>query len=401
MAALDGAATVSAVTRGLSAVWPAGAWRATVHVLAGLGLVLGGWAVTIALVGLWFAAVYSLATGPTGAAALIVLYVVFALVGWVPLVWWLPLFSAGQLARFRGEIPRPPEPRRWRQFGYHLLALLYLSAGGAAVLGCWLALPVVIAVAPGVLIVPAAVLLPAAPRMAMAVARVDHAAAVALLGPGSRAELAKRVENLTRSRAEFVAAADAERRRIERDLHDGAQQRLVVLAMNLGLARETLTDLPEPAVAVIKAAHDEAVAALAELRHLVRGLHPAVLDVRGLDAALSGITARMTIPVDLRVDIPTRCAPSVEAIAYFTVSEALANITKHAGATRAEVTVTRTGSWLHVTVTDNGRGGAGLGLDGSGLLGLAQRAAAIDGTLHLISPPGGPTTLSVELPCES
>jgi signal transduction histidine kinase len=359
-------------------VWPAGAWRATVRVLAGLGLVLGGWAVTVALVGLWFAAVYSLATGPTGAPALIGLYVVFALVGWVPLVWWLPLFSAGQRARFRGEIQHPLEPRRWRQFGYHLLALLYLPVGGAAVLGCWLALPVVIAFAPGVLIVPAALLLPAAPRVAVAVARRDRAAAVALLGPGSRAELVARLENLTRSRAEFVAAADAERRRIERDLHDGAQQRLVVLAMNLGLARETLTDLPEPAMAVIKAAHDEAVAALAELRNLVRGLHPAVLDVRGLDAALSGIAARMTIPVDLRV----------------------ANITKHAGATRAEVTVTRTGSWLHVTVTDNGRGGAGLGEEGSGLLGLAQRAAAIDGTLHLISPPGGPTTLSVELPCE-
>ena len=386
-------------------MWPAGAWRATVHVLAGLGLVLGGWAVTVALVGLWFAAVYSLATGPTGAAALIVLYVVFALVGWVPLVWWLPLFGAGQRARFRGvlgvEIRPPSSPRRWRQFGYHLLALLLVPVGGAAMLGCWLALPVVIAVAPGPLIVPAAVLLPAAPRVAMAVARADRTAAVALLGPGRRAELAQRVENLTRSRAEFVAAADAERRRIERDLHDGAQQRLVVLAMNLGLARATLTDLPEPAMAVIANAHDEAVAALAELRHLVRGLHPAVLDVRGLDAALSGITARMTIPVDLRVDIPTRCAPSVEAIAYFTVSEALTNITKHAGATRAEVTVTRTGSWLHVTVTDNGRGGAGLGEDGSGLFGLAQRAAAIDGTLHLISPPGGPTTLSVELPCES
>jgi signal transduction histidine kinase len=386
------------------------------HTVAGLGLVLGGWAVTVALVGLWFAAVYSLVTGPTGAAALIVLYVVFAVVGLVPLVWWLPLFGAGQRVRFRAllgvEIPPPPRSRRWparpwgsaatwRQVGYHVLALLIVAAGGAAVVLCWLALPIAIAFAPGVLIVPAVVLLAVAPRLAVAVARVDRAAAVALLGPGRRAELVRRVEDLTRSRADVVAAADAERRRVERDLHDGAQQRLVVLAMNLGLARTTLTDLPEPARAVIETAHDEAVAALAELRDLVRGLHPAVLDVRGLDAALSGIAARMTIPVRLRVDVPKRCAPSVEAIAYFTVSEALTNITKHAGATQAAVTVTRTGPRLHVTITDNGRGGASFGGDGSGLRGLAQRAAAIDGTLQLISPPGGPTTLSVELPCES
>jgi signal transduction histidine kinase len=386
-----------------------------VHVFAGLGLVLGGWAVTTSLIGLWLAAIYSLVTGPTGAPALAVLYAVFAAIGLLPMIWWLPLFSSGQRARFRAvlgiEIPTPTCPWRWparlrgsaatwRQLGYHLLALLVVPVGGAAVLLCWLAVPIVLVVAPGVLIAPATGLLLAAPRVALAAAKVDRAAAKALLGPGRTAELARRVADLTHSRAAIIAATDAERRRIERDLHDGAQQRLVVLAMNLGLARATLTDLPEPARTVIETAHDEAVTALAELRELVRGLHPAVLNDRGLDAALSGIAARLPIPVQLRVDVPKRCAPSVEAIAYFTVSEALTNIVKHASASHAEITVIRTGPRLHVAVTDDGHGGATLGGDG-GLRGLAQRAAAIDGTLHLTSPPGGPTTLVVELPCES
>ena len=131
-------------------------------------------------------------------------------------------------------------------------------------------------------------------------------------------------EALARSRAEVVAAADAERRRIERDLHDGAQQQLVSLAMNLGMARAALgDDVPPAARKVIEQAHDEAVEALAGLRELVRGLHPAVLNDRGLDAALSGIVARAPLPVRLRVDVAPRCAPSIEAIAYFMVSEAL------------------------------------------------------------------------------
>ena len=140
-------------------------------------------------------------------------------------------------------------------------------------------------------------------------ARADEAAARVLLGPSRGEELALRVESLARSRAEIVAATDAERRRIERDLHDGTQHRLVSLAMKLGMARATLTDVPEPARQVIEQAHDEATEALAELRELVRGLHPAVLDDRGLDAALSGIAANAPLPVRLRVDVATRCAP--------------------------------------------------------------------------------------------
>jgi signal transduction histidine kinase len=173
------------------------------------------------------------------------------------------------------------------------------------------------------------------------------------------------------------------------------------------MARATLADAPEPARQAIDQAHDQATQALAELREIVRGLHPAVLDDRGLDAALSGIAARSPVPVRLRVDVATRCSPTVEAVAYFVVSEALSNVAKHANAGHAEVTVRRSGDRLRIVVTDDGRGGAAPGGGGrgdgggSGLRGLAQRAAAVDGTLTIHSPPGGPTAITVELPCES
>jgi signal transduction histidine kinase len=206
------------------------------------------------------------------------------------------------------------------------------------------------------------------------------------------------VETLRETRAGVVDAADAERRRIERDLHDGAQQRLVSLAMNLGIAKATLTDLPDEAREMIADAHEEAKAALAEIRHLVRGLHPAVLEDRGLDAALSGIAARMPIPVRLTVDVPQRPSPTVEAVAYFVVSEGLANISKHAHASQAEVSVERAGDVLQVIVTDDGVGGADPAR-GTGLAGLAKRAQSVDGTFDISSPPGGPTLIAVELPC--
>ncbi|MCW7991801.1 histidine kinase, partial [Streptomyces platensis subsp. clarensis] len=227
--------------------------------------------------------------------------------------------------------------------------------------------------------------------------------------------LARRVADLTESRAGAVDAADAERRRIERDLHDGAQQRLVSLALNLGIAKATLKDLPPEARAVIEAAHQEAKEAIEELGNLVRGLHPAVLDELGLDAALSGLAARSPLPVRLRVDLPPRrtgaqggepgsgdgerAASAVEAVAYFVVSEALTNVAKHAReATRADVTVTRLGAILRVVIADDGVGGADPSR-GSGLRGLAQRVRSVDGTFRMSSPVGGPTMMSVELPC--
>jgi signal transduction histidine kinase len=196
-----------------------------------------------------------------------------------------------------------------------------------------------------------------------------------------------------------VDAADAERRRIERDLHDGAQQRLVSLAMNLGLARATLKDLPEDARTALAEAHEEAKEALGELRNLVRGLHPVVLEDRGLDAALSGIAARSPVPVRLAVDVPRRVPPTVEAVAYFMVSEALANVAKHAQASAARVDVWLDGALLRLSVADDGIGGADAAR-GSGLTGLAQRAASVDGGFEIVSPVGGPTAIMVELPCE-
>ena len=250
----------------------------------------------------------------------------------------------------------------------------------------------------GYLTVLGALLLLAAPRVGAAVIRLDTWAARALLGSSRVKALEHRVETLTESRAGVVDAADAERRRIERDLHDGAQQRLVSLAMHLGLARAGLTDLPEDARQVIAEAHDEAKEALAELRHLVRGLHPAILEHRGLDAALSGIAARSPVPVRLDVHIPQRVPPTVEAIAYFVVSEALANTAKHARASHAGVSARREGDVLRVTVADDGLGGADLSR-GTGLAGLTQRVRSVDGTLSISSPAGGPTTITAELPC--
>jgi signal transduction histidine kinase len=404
----------------LSALWDPVSWRATLHALLGLLIV----AVPAALVVVWGAAVLSLAQGATGAPVLTVIYVLVAVISPVLLLWLLGTLSAVQRARFRAvlgvEIPRPPRrvagrrpPRlawraadTWRQAWYHLLALIIGPAGGAAVAVCWTAV-LAVAVYPGRLpagrpglLAAAAVLFLAAPWVARGVARGDTITARALLGPSRSEELTLRVETLARSRAEIVAATDAERRRIERDLHDGAQQQLLSLAMNLGMARAALDGVPGPARRAIEQAHEQAVEALAGLRELVRGLHPAVLNDRGLDAALSGIVARAPLPVRLRVDVATRCAPSVEAIAYFTVSEALTNITRHARATHAEICVKRAGGQLRVIITDDGCGGASLGADGSGLRGLAQRAAAVDGELRVHSPAGGPTTITMELPCE-
>jgi signal transduction histidine kinase len=231
-----------------------------------------------------------------------------------------------------------------------------------------------------------------------ALARTDVESATVLLGPSREELLARKVEDLTESRAGVVDAADTERRRIERDLHDGAQQRLVSLAVNLGLAKATLKDLPDDARLVIEKAHYEAKEAIDELNSLVRGLHPAVLDDRGLDAALSGVAARAPLPVKLMVNLPSRVSPAVEAVAYFVVSEALANIVKHAQASRADVTVERFGGILLIVVSDDGVGGADPS-GGTGLDGLAKRVASVDGVFSLSSPDGGPTVLSVELPC--
>jgi signal transduction histidine kinase len=223
---------------------------------------------------------------------------------------------------------------------------------------------------------------------------VDRLMVAGLLGPS---RLATRVVELESDRGVVVDTAAADLRRIERDLHDGAQARLVALAMDLGLAKEKLAEDPQAAARMVDEAHGEVKVALQELRDLARGIHPAVLTDRGLDAALSAIASRCTVPVAVEVDLESRPAPAIEGIAYFTVSELLQNVSKHARATRASVDVWRSQDRLMLQVRDDGRGGAGLSA-GSGLAGLSERLGAVDGILAVDSPAGGPTTVTAELP---
>jgi signal transduction histidine kinase len=193
-----------------------------------------------------------------------------------------------------------------------------------------------------------------------------------------------------------VDAFEVERRRIERDLHDGAQQRLVALNLQLGLAR---LELPadSPAATQVAAAHELAKDALSELRELIRGVHPKILTDRGLAAAVGDVAGNAPVPVDVRIRLPGRLPPAVEVTAYFVVVEALANVAKHSGATRALVAAGLSGDQLTVDVRDDGRGGADP-RRGTGLVGLADRVAAAGGTVRLSSPAGGPTLLHVEIP---
>jgi signal transduction histidine kinase len=353
------------------------------------------------------------------------------LAGWIVVInagWIAPKAVAAMVSnwyrrRYTDLLDEPlavPAPGRDlpRQFAFFLLAGLLTLLSFVVVAGCWalsiagfgwLAFgwsrnglllsygdPVAMSVTP----VASTLLILLAMASALRFASWEIGLARSLLQPSRTEELSQRVDALTESRADVVDAADAERRRIERDLHDGAQQRLVSLAMNLGLARATLADTDPRALRALTDAHDEAKLALGELRDLVRGLHPAVLDDRGLDAALSGIAARSPVPVRLSVSVAERPSRTIEAVAYFVVAEALSNVAKHAGASAVEVVVSASDGQLRVVVTDDGRGGADPAL-GTGLRGLAQRVGSVDGALTVSSPPGGPTEIRVELPCES
>jgi signal transduction histidine kinase len=239
-----------------------------------------------------------------------------------------------------------------------------------------------------------------APWATLGLAWLDTAIGRRLLAPRPKDELGERVEALETSRAAAVDSAEAERRRIERDLHDGAQQRLVSLAMGLGAARQRLEEDHDAGRRMVAEAHEDAKAALKELRDLVRGIHPVILEDRGLDAALSAIVARAPVPVTLDVNVAERPSSAVESTAYFVVAEALTNIAKHAEATWAAVTIERAGDRLVVEVRDDGRGGADPDR-GTGLAGLRNRVTGLGGTMHVVSPVGGPTTLLVEIPCAS
>lgn len=407
--------------------FPTRVWHATTHVAAGVPLGL----VTLTVVSILVVVTVGFAI--TGLLAIPVLSA---------LLWTSRVFTAWQRSRFAGclgvQLARPQTPPRtggrirhllaevrrpatWRQISYHLAAGVLGSFGFVLIIALWtigLSLSTIgaylwtlpasntfrwdlrspTAVVTLTLIGLAA--LCAVPWATLGCARLDVMLARALLEPSPAEGLGLRVRSLMASRAGLVDATNAERRRLERDLHDGTQQRLTALALNLGIAREQFTDLPAPARAVIAAAHADVKATLAELRGFVRGLHPAILDDLGLDAALSGLIDRCPVPVELRVSLPGRLPPAIEAVAYFVVSESLANVAKHAGADSASVLVALADGQLRVQIHDDGRGGADPD-HGTGLCGLGQRVTAVDGVLRIDSPTGAGTRILVELPCES
>lgn len=314
------------------------------------------------------------------------------------------------------------EQLTWRELGHALLCAGALWCAEALVVTVALFFPVAVAATPLLMAVvgdgreakvlkqwtvtdwPAAwgvavlgVVLLAAGAYVLGCAAGARAGLTRLLIAPREAGLGARVVELTRSRVRLVDAFEAERRRIERDLHDGAQQRLVALTMTLGLAR--LDAPPGPLADQLAAAHEEAGRALAELRELIQGIHPKVLADYGLAAAVADAADRSAVPVDVDLELPGRLPEAVEAAAYFVVCEALANVGRHSGASRARVSGGHEDGRLSVAVSDDGRGGADPG-GGSGLTGLADRVSVLDGRLSLSSPPGGPTLLRVEIPCE-
>jgi signal transduction histidine kinase len=250
-----------------------------------------------------------------------------------------------------------------------------------------------------------AFLLLAAPWLAHGVTELDRTLIRGMLGPGApdSAELAERVRDLEVTRARAVDDSAARLRSIERDLHDGAQAQLVALAMKLGLAKEKLGDAAPPDLTrvaqLVDDAHRSAIAAIAELRTLARGIHPSVLD-NGLADALTTLAERSAVPVELVTDIPERPSAAIETIAYFSAAELLANVAKHSGARHATLEAVHVPGLLRIRVTDDGHGGASPVPDG-GLRGLAERARTVDGQLDIDSPAGGPTVMTVELPSHS
>lgn len=245
------------------------------------------------------------------------------------------------------------------------------------------------------------------PLLARGLVMVDVLLARYLLGPNRDEQverLSERVDTLTQTREATVDSVEVERRRIERDLHDGPQQRLVAIAMDLGMAQERIDRDPEGARNLLDKAHAASKEAITEMRMVARGIHPPILTDRGLDAALSALAARSPVPVTVNVDLPVRPSPTVEAIAYFCVSEALTNVAKHSKASSAQVEVNavamgKTGpvSAVKIEIRDDGIGGADA-TRGTGLHGLADRVRAIDGSLTVESPSGGPTVLTINLP---
>ena len=282
----------------------------------------------------------------------------------------------------------------WWTFGLLLLPLYYKPAGGVDFfIGHIHTLPQ--AIGASLIGVPMLFILP---YILVGVGRGHAWLARNLLGSNREAVLEARVDQLSASRSRALDASMLELQRIERDLHDGAQQRLVKLAMDLGMAREKIKTDPAAAEELIAEAHDESKRAMAEIRDLARGILPAVLTDRGLDAAIPALAGRSPVPVEVDVNLPQRPPFPVETTAYFVIAEALTNVARHSQATEAQVSVKQDGDRLLIDVIDNGVGGAD-DANGTGLSGLRDRLAAVDGTLEISSPAGGPTKLHAEIPC--
>ncbi|MET7798195.1 sensor histidine kinase, partial [Streptomyces decoyicus] len=313
------------------------------------------------------------------------------------------------------------ERATWRELGYAVILAVFFTganAGFVALLGLsgiLLATPVIVwALAPETVMIIPGHAIPgpwaALPFCAVGLLGLVLCAYVAGLLAAAQVKVAffllspreehshSRVIELTRSRIRLADAFEAERRRIERDLHDGAQQQLVALSMTLGLAQMEMGESTSPAAELVSRARDEARQALDELRRLVRGIHPQVLTDHGLAAAVAEVALGHPLPITVDFDLPHRLPGPVETTAYFTVTEALTNAAKHSGASQVAVVGRYTNDRLIVVITDDGHGGADPAL-GTGLSGLADRMAILKGRLVVSSPKGGPTQLRVEVPC--
>jgi signal transduction histidine kinase len=237
---------------------------------------------------------------------------------------------------------------------------------------------------------------PVLPYLARGLTNVDRAMVRGLLSPSD--DLERRIAELESDRGVVVDTAAADLRRIERDLHDGAQARLVAMGMNLGTIEMLMEKDPAKAKQLVAQARQSSADALSELRDLVRGIHPPVLAERGLGDAVRALALRLPIATEVNVELPGRAEAPVESAAYFAVSEVLTNAVKHAGADRIWIDVHHTEGMLRISVTDNGRGGAVIGT-GSGLAGIERRLGTFDGVLAVSSPVGGPTMVTLEIPC--
>ena len=382
--------------RFLASPWP---WRSLAYLLCGI---MPSGALAAAVLAL-------LASRSSNAAPLVLPPVALALLLSGPAMaryehWRLRLM---QVDPALGPYRRSKGAHRALQVGYGVVCTVALWLIDLAVVAACLAIPAGLAVAlarsggagwgaRSAMLAAAAVALPLAAYPLTAWAGARAALARLVLAP-REVELGERLVEVTRSRARLVDAFELERRRIERALHDGAQQRLIALTVALGMAR---FDLPSDSAAAehVSAAHEQAKQALTELRELSRGVHPQVLTDRGLPAAVADAAGRSPVVVDVDVALPRRLPGTVEVTAYFAVCEALANVAKHSRATRASVRGRLMDDVLVVEVHDDGVGGADSAA-GGGLTGLADRIAVVDGRLLLSSPPGGPTLLRMELPC--